>query len=125
MGMFDTVRFIPGKSDLPRCAGGHAIEYFQTKDFDCTLETYYVVRDRFYRGREGGSASEHIEHLGDRLEITHRWSAIVFAPGVSEVTIYTSCDQCPGQRKPWVEYTLRMGDDGRIVEMVRDEGGKS
>ncbi len=121
MGMFDTVRFIPGKSDLPRCAAGHAIEYFQTKDFDCQLDTYYVLDGRFYRQR-GAAVVEHIERVGDRLEITHRWSVAPFTdnyPG--EVTIYTSCDKCPGQRKPWVEFTLRMSEDGRIVEMVRDE----
>ena len=118
MGMYDTMRFYG--DGAPVCAAGHPLRELQTKDWECVLALYAVLRERLYRG--GTTSGETVHPRDDgRLSLLREQIAEPVAL-TGEVTAYTHCDNCRPvlylrdtnsawgdyvhERHPWYEWWL-------------------
>jgi hypothetical protein len=99
MGLYDTVEVLDEPVAL-RCAHGHALRSFQTKDLDePSMSSYFVHGGRLYLAfaRDNRTGVEHVERWrieGDEAVQEHRFGLREIAPP-RVVRIYGQCYECP------------------------------
>lgn len=137
MGMFDSIDVILDKDGVSpfRCAAGHNVFEFQTKDLNDLMDSYKIIGSRLYgpTAKEGAWQSV-FEMVGaDLIERMNR----VYPPSkfTGQLTVYTSCPECdpvvyenPGaswnggvaERSVWCEY-LATFKDGLLIEVAPEK----
>jgi hypothetical protein len=123
MGLYDTVLFLD-RVAAPRCALGHPLRSFQTKDFDEPSMHTYLVRDgRLYRA-DPADAESHVEHESESWRLDgsdavreHRFK-LCEVRGPLRVDVYGDCRAC----EPVLARTV---EPGLFGDIVREHGYSS
>jgi hypothetical protein len=134
MGLSDTIFFA---TDHLKCAHGHELREFQTKQLENDLSAYYVIGGQLYRQqdrarRHSVPAPPPAYHRDGRDRILLTEDRVCPA-SAGELVIYAACHQCDPvlveaadgpfghlrEVAPWVQHIVRF-DGGRLVEIRPD-----
>jgi hypothetical protein len=134
MGSHDVIKLV-GASDALRCAHGHEVREFQTKDLGESLATYFVCDGRLYKLDQNMDGPRHHSEdyrlEGDTLVVTRQEKATLVSAG--EVVVYSRCTACLpvlvetsndwmgaiSEHHPWVQFVLRF-EGSRLMERRPD-----
>ena len=136
MGMYDTVKFL-GPEYPVLCAEGHQVkDAFQTKSFDCALDTYFIHENFLYQRKCNKTVEKDnvvsVDGINLIITSTENIPANLFS-GIVEV--YTHCTQCKpilfsrknsvllgmfggliDRRFPFITYKLSFISGGKLVK---------
>ena len=120
MGMFDRIIDLDGKL---KCAEGHVLKDFQTKDLTNTMTRFYLRGNRLY---ETVKTRETLEPGETTVREVKEHILQEYVLGYRTVAIYAACPQCKpvrfqqkgdrgwidniGEKQPWNDFELKFGD---------------
>lgn len=124
MGMFDEVVVLDRKKRFA-CLDGHVDLGFQTKDFHCELDRYYIYKNRLY-WRKSLDGLLAVEEIIPAIESGD--SSVMPISESCSFSMYTPCRECPPllylvngricSHEPWVDFVVELVE-GEIKKVTR------